>query len=282
MTLIEDSEQGQVLIKMKNYFNTILLLLVFFQMGFKQKNSSEKLTHKNIFTNQLPDKKLKLEIKRNYEDSNIVLYLNVNGKITDSMRIDFVDFVTDSLISINDTMWHYIYSFQKIHPDAKLAQQMVITEKNNKIHLAYASDYIYYVWEECHLNDSFFYNNPSVMQYIHSSDGYLLRENYDTLKKKIFKDTIPNGEYIISLKYDAAKKVYYQQEEYLTAPFSVSGKYLKTNSRFDNEKVLSIKFTNTKMIFWDNKWFQCNEHYYDYGIKYNLIPFEETYRWRYL
>lgn len=268
------------MIKMKNYSVILLLLLFcFFQIGFNQKNQSKIFVYNDFAKHQLTDKKLKLDILRNYEDSNIILYLNVNGKVTDSLRIDFVNFVTDSLININDTMWHYMYSVQSIGPDSKYSQQMIFAEKNNKLHVSFGSDYIYYEREH-RLNDSFFYGNAVVTQYVSDKRGYTLVGNYDTLKKMHFDDTIPNGEYKVSLKYDALKKVYYQQIEFLTAPFSVSGKYLKTEGRFNNEKVLSIHFLGYKMVFWENHWFQCNTHYYEYGIKYNLIPIEEMYRWR--
>lgn len=266
---------------MKNYLVIILLLLFcYFQIGFKLKNHSKiSEVHNDFVMHQLTDKKLKLDIIRNYEDSNIVLYLNVNGEVTDSLRIDFVNFVMDSLININDTMWQYIFSFQRIDLDSKYSQQRIFVEKNNKLHISYGSDYICNE-QENKLNDGFFYGNSNLTQYIYHKRGYIFADNYDTLKKMTFYDTIPNGEYNVALKYDVERKVYYQRKEFLTAPFSVSGKYLKTNGQFKNEMVLSIQFLNYKMIFWENQWFQCNIHYYDYGIKYNLIPIEEMYRWR--
>lgn len=216
------------------------------------------------------EKKLELEFKRDYLGKSLMIHLKNRGQIKDSLELKPLDFKTDSLIEINDSVWHYFYSFYK----RKGTAQIIITELNEKIQLSLAINF-----QRRHftylLDSNFFSGKPVLTQIIDKKEKFFAHTDYDREKNFFVRDTIYNGEYPIALKYDPEKKIYYQQKEVLNGEYDISGiDFTLKGNYFNNEEVPSIKFAISKMIYLKNKWYQINMHPHKDDIIYNLIPHE--------
>jgi hypothetical protein len=220
----------------------------------------------NIYKQSAPENST-LNIRRDYINQTATIYLQNRNKIEDSLMVHNLNFRIDSLLQITNQLWHYIYSI-RCGSNCKVRNQIIISCFKNKLHIEYAGlhsasyefddlyDTInrtlkakdvmkypnYYV--EYLFNNSFFYNKPSVKEYV-------------------YKGKTPDngtGDVLIKeLKYDRVNRIYYTEREALHGDFTfISPESGEGINKKINEHVYILKFKESESVYLNNTWFEIN------------------------
>jgi len=157
-------------------------------------------------------------------NKQILFYLLINNIVTDSTKIININCSFDSLAQINDTVWHYIYSYvyNSDFPDSYYYKQLIIEELNGKIHFSFIDVYLSGNIDFKDKNNNIYYKQsgyysrlihnlnitdtmlgPHILVTHKYVDSYL--DNSSGIDS-VFADSTCR---IILLKYDGKKKVYY-------------------------------------------------------------------------
>ncbi len=205
-------------------------------------------------------------IKRDLVNNSATLYLKQGYKTLDTLKFLDLDFLEDTTIEINKTLWHYIYSV-RCGSNCKMSYQTILSEKHNKIHLDYLSyyhtsfgfdklyakdtslrpsDVMKYSYYKCEyqFNSSFFTDKPIVNEYLYKGN---------------FKDKNRDGNSsTFILKYDKSKRIYYNCVDFLNGNFFLINGKSKTNEQI-NKRVYALKFKEYEWIYLNDNWYEWNK-----------------------
>jgi len=205
--------------------------------------------------------------------------------MVDSVRIGDVDFMIDSLYQVNNSLWHYLYSYGCNRPECPLvARQILIEVVESKIHFSFASEYSYYTRGEALKK-----NGYSSREYykLQSIDSNSLVIHYSSYRQKNTDDGILIDSLLgnFELMYDEKKHIYYSSIEVLDGEYEfVVKEYRQRNPielsdiiklNLEDEKVFRIDLNNSHYVYFKEKWFKLIPYPYNRNRLIALLPGEE-------
>lgn len=210
-----------------------------------------------------------LLLKKSMVNNQITFYLNQNGTIKDSLTLNNLNFVVDTLIKVSHNLWSYVYSV-RCGSGCKMRKQVFIMSDNNKLRLSYvgyrSSSYDY---RDLYSNDLNVNGSITTLPYPIYNCFYNFTDSLTSrtliLKEYIYKGKIPDdGSKGISkyykLKYDSLKKIYYTQTQLLSGEYSiVETKNNKKSKQKINTVVLALKFKEIQWVYFNNIWYELNQ-----------------------
>jgi hypothetical protein len=178
----------------------------------------------------IKQEKYELEIVRNYVQSSAMVYLLKNKLRIDSLAVYNLDFRIDSLISFDDTLWHYMFSICSYCDSlSEIIIQLVFVRNNDKMQIAYLGDYLY----TTKLNLDVF---PYLPMLDTNEFFNIIKVKYRTYKKRFLHISPKDGEHYIELIYYSAKSGFPEE----------IGLRKKFKLKYDNK--LKIFYTDKKKI----------------------------------
>lgn len=242
----------------KKYF--ILIYLFFNFLFVMTQNKNTGLSKNN------ESKKTDFTIQRNNLKGKATIYLKINELVTDSVTIGDLDFIIDSLVQLNDTLWKYMYSFgyDESH-GMSFSRQVLIQVFKNKIHFSYISDYRYF--NQTSVSEDFPFDYLDKEEYVlnlNDSIPNIQMWHYRKVKDyKYYEHEMDSSTAIVYLNYDNEKKVFYSSIDILNGEFgflpkeSEKRKYEIDTMKvyLNNEKVMTLKIEKSHYIYYKHKWF---------------------------
>lgn len=221
---------------------------------------------------------MNLTISRDSSVGENTIYMSVNEKIVDSLIIGDMDYIKDSLVRLNDTIWHYIYSigFDSSHGMVTI-RQLLIQELDSKIHFSYVGDYQVYFIPDSSNPDIYLSDYKYTLDYMSSNPS--VQMTHSRLKLIDGIKSIDSTSKIVYLEYDPEKEIYYSSIDRLNGEFNFYPEELKgregeykipaTHVILENEKVYTLKIGKSHYIYYKGHWFIVDEFPYHT----NLISF---------
>lgn len=215
----------------------------------------DKLNQENI--NLLDtNKKLNLIIQRDSLNRKTIFYLEGNNEIIDSSIIDRVNFKFDSLSILEETKWHYIYSFQNRGVSGlDVYNQIIIEILDKKIHFSYVGTYRYSSLQDKNQSYGYFFDKKyqlNLKDPILGSHLKLTKITWDIDKNGV---QIDSSEHIIFLDYDSEKNIYHNKIDTLNGFYSyhfLNG-FIK-EVHINNEIVMATE----NIFYYKGKWFSLS------------------------
>ena len=209
--------------------------------------------------------------------------MSIDKKLTDSITIGDMDYIKDSLVKLNDTMWHYIYSigFDSSHGMVTV-RQLIIQNLNSKIHFSYVGDYNFYNIPEENDEEIFKYNYQYNIE-IKDTSKSIVRMNFDEIRFIDNENSIDSTQEVVFLNYDKSRKIYYTSIDYLNGEFRLYPEEKKKREYddsepvyvlFENEKVYRIKIGRSNYIYFEDRWFKVKEYPYHTNIV-SFLPIKD-------
>lgn len=231
-----------------------------------------------LSVNYLKEDSLKerISIMRDEVNNRITFYLIQDNVIKDSLTLYNLNFTIDSLVKINDSLWHYMYSV-RCGSNCKLRNQIILMADGNELRMPFVGrfsssfDYreLYSSNTRIKGSNELPYSNYNCV-YAFANDFFSAKP---IIKEYLYKGTIPdNGlgtTLIYQLKYDNSKKIYYTQTQPLSGEFNIIAPQI--NKQFKkkiNSVVPVLKFRDVTWVNYDNTWYELN------SMSNNLVKFE--------
>lgn len=205
-----------------------------------------------------------LNINRDTLKGENTIYMFVNGQLSDSLVIGDMDYIKDSLVKINDTLWHYIYSIgsDKSHNMVTI-RQVLIQELDRKIHFSFVSMYNFYFTP--YVDDPHTYlSNYTYTLNLNDTNGYRIDMFHYKLRFVDDENSIDTIRTVVFLNYDVEKKIYYSSKDILDGEYYFSLQEPKKREykiedaikvQLNNEEVMSIEIGKSHYIYFKDKWF---------------------------
>lgn len=228
--------------------------------------------------------KIDLKINRDSLKGENILYLTINNQVKDSLVMGDMDYLKDSLIQINDTLWHYIYSigFDTSHNIVTI-RQVLIQELNHKIHFSYVSDYDFHIIQDRDDPHTHLFNYKYTL-ILNDTNGYRIDMFYHQIRFVDGENSIDTARSVVFLDYDADKKIYYSSKDVLNGEYQFSLKEPKKRLydykdaikiQLENEEVYSIAIGKSHYIYLEEKWFIFQKYPYHTKV-ISLLPIESV------
>lgn len=238
---------------------SVLLFLVICRVGLSQEMSM----HFSLRTDSTK------------EESTIYLWLN--NDIEDSLVLEDRDFIKDSLYSINDTLWSYIYSIGfDISHDMVTIRQILLEEWDGQIHVPYVG--VYEKYFETPNTDSYTHDMFSHYELdLFSNKGIKVEMKYfqlRVLENELSRDSTTN---VVFLDYDYDKRIYYSSKKLLNGEYKFYPKEpykrkpltdLSLRVNFKDEEVFSLNLggKHAHSIYLENRWYIFEEFPYHTNV----------------
>jgi hypothetical protein len=235
------------------------------------------------------EKKINITISRNKTNSEAHIYLYIDSLKTDSIVIDDLDFMIDSLVKLNDSLWKYMYSYGCDESDCSLwSKQLLITELNKKIHFMYIGNYKYVSLIEGIDAPFWWYSSENYVMEFSSTSATIQVFNYS---KRIHDGvtTIDSSSSIVYLQYDSQKNIYYSSIDTLNCFCEVLPRIPKnrkyessdTHVALNNEIVYILKINKLyHYMYYKDNWFLVNEYPDNRLVIAPFIPINENNKFR--
>lgn len=219
------------------------------------------------------DNKFKLNIVRNMLNYSCSIFLYKNEILVDSMSLRNLDFITDSLVNYDNNWWHYYFSTCKICSSKILenTQQILLTVKEDKIHIAFVSDYIHALNFSETIDsikaekDTLFYDiklKYDLYNYIKLDSNFFKSKH---LANEIFycrncTDNKKENEGMVRqlmLKFDNINKIFYSKKIFLNGAYVFEAEVdgVKTKSVLKNKEAYVLDFYWTPITYFSGKWY---------------------------
>jgi hypothetical protein len=208
------------------------------------------------------EKETSIKIERDYVNriSRIFLESN-NGKKIDSLILHDQYFSIDSLIRMDNSTWHYMYS-PRCGSNCYSSYQILIGEKNKKINLKYVSPYESgFDFDDTYIEGV---KPEQLMEVTHAS--YIFK--FDSM----FNEGLTINEYIFNgqraddgsgkstkfkLNFDQREGVYFNRKVILKGQYVIFENQNMLMKEI-NKEVLSIKFTENEYLYIEGKWYEVD------------------------
>ena len=279
------------------FFFIIMLSHIALQTSAQYKKSENK---KIFGTNNgdINENVYELKIESDYTNHQTILFLYTDEVKTDSIKINNLDFVLDSIINYKNIFWHYFFSkCNSCQTSLEIKYQIVLTPKNKKLHIALIDTYRHslqrnpldsdFISKRSNYSDTTTVFDKIKNQYkdfrqlaLDSNffeKNYLVEEtNYSWLSGDSLKELGLKKKYI--LKFDKSKKIFYTQKQLM----NVTCKFLLENGRIitkhlHNEEVFFLKFYENCSAYYRGKWYlysnkPFSRHLFSEGVIYDICP----------
>lgn len=218
-------------------------------------------------SNQI-DIDFELFLKKNMANNQITIYLNHKGTIKDSITLNNLNFVLDTLIKVKNNLWSYLYSV-RCGSGCKLRKQILLQSENDKLRLTYVGYHsITYDHRDLYSSDRNINGSIAKLSYPIYNCFYSFSDS-TTAKKLILKEYIYEGKNpddgtkgtssYYELKYDSLKNVYYTETYVLSGEYTILlPKDNKESKEKINTVVLALKFKEINWVYYKSIWYELN------------------------
>lgn len=220
--------------------------------------------------------KEKISITRDEVNNRITFYLKQDNAIKDSLTLYNLNFKIDSLVKVNDNLWHYMYSV-RCGSNCKLRNQIILMVDSSKLRIPYVGLFSSsFDYSELYSRDPSI-KGSDVLPYTNYNCVYTFSNDFFStkpiIKEYLYKGNVPDdgkgATVSYQLKYDNSKKIYYTQTQLLSGEFTIIAPQI--NKQFKkkiNRVVPVLKFSDAMWVYYNNTWYELNPK------RNNLVKFE--------